>query len=90
MKKRSQGQSRRVVLPRPTYPDLATYIAESGDTQEHIAAVIGVTQAYISRVVAGRLVPRPQIAVALATYAKIPLDSFTLAKYAREQAAEVA
>jgi transcriptional regulator with XRE-family HTH domain len=81
--------SDRFVLPRPTFPDLATYIQKTGDTQEHIAGEIGVTQAHLSRIVAGRVVPRPTIALALATYAKIPLESFTLV-YLRNQDDEVA
>jgi transcriptional regulator with XRE-family HTH domain len=72
------------VLPRPTYPDLATYIQQTGDTQDHIAAEIGVSQAHLSRIVAGMVVPRPVIALALATYAKIPLESFTLVYLANQ------
>jgi transcriptional regulator with XRE-family HTH domain len=68
----------RFVLPRPSFPDLATYIRKTGDTQEHIAHEVGVSQAHLSRIVAGQVVPRPRIALALATYAKIPIDSFTL------------
>ena len=70
--------SPRFVLPRPSFPDLATYIRQTGDTQEHIAHEIAISQAHLSRIVAGRVVPRPRIALALATYAKIPLESFTL------------
>jgi transcriptional regulator with XRE-family HTH domain len=79
----------RFVLPRPSFPDLATYIQKTGDTQEHIAAEIGVSQAHLSRIVAGQVVPRPRVAVALATYAKIPIESFTL-MYLQHQDDEVA
>lgn len=68
---------------RPTYPDLATYLAESGDTQARLAARTGTTQAYISRLVAGRLVPRPLLGLRIATYANVPLDSFARAYVAR-------
>lgn len=71
--------------PRDRFPDLATYIAETGDTQEHIAARVGTTQAHISRIAHGDAVPRSLLAARLATYCRIPLDSFTrvqLAKYA--------
>ena len=74
---------------RRVYPDLATYIAESGDTQEAIAAAVQVKQAHISRIAAGELVPRPALAARLATYARIPLDSFIrvyLAKHAPRSA----
>ena len=61
---------------RPRYPDLATYIQRTGDTQRRIAEQIGVSQAYISRVKDGKLVPSPELAERLAAYAHIPLDSF--------------
>ena len=67
----------RFVLPRPSFPDLATYIQQTGDTQEHIADEVGVSQAHLSRIVAGQVVPRPRVALALATYAKIPIESFS-------------
>jgi transcriptional regulator with XRE-family HTH domain len=61
---------------RRTYPDLATYLAESGDTQAKVAAAVGARQAHISRIAAGELVPRPALAARIAKYARIPLDSF--------------
>lgn len=61
---------------RRVYPDLATYIAESGDTQEGVAEAVKASQAQVSRIAAGELVPRPALAMRLATYARIPLDSF--------------
>jgi transcriptional regulator with XRE-family HTH domain len=70
---------------RHRYPDLATYIAKSGDTQERIAAAIGVRQSYISRVKHGLLVPRPDTAIKIARYCGIPLESFTLVYVARRQ-----
>jgi len=72
------------------FPNLATYIAETGDTQEHIAARVGSTQAHISRIANGDAIPRPLLAARLASYCRIPLDSFTrvqLAKYATEKLA---
>jgi transcriptional regulator with XRE-family HTH domain len=66
---------RRKVLG--TYPDLATYLLESGDIQARLAVAVGATQAHISRIAAGELVPRPALAVRIAKYARIPLDSFT-------------
>lgn len=69
----------------PQYPDLATYIAETGDTQASIAARVGTSQAHLSRIRHGLAVPRSLLAVRLAIYCRIPLDSFTrvyLAKHA--------
>lgn len=59
------------------YRDLASYIERTGDTQQRIAAAVGSTQAHISRIAAGDIVPRPALAQRIATYARIPLDSFT-------------
>lgn len=67
------------------FPDLATYLKETGDTQDHLAREVGTTQAYISRIASGDAVPRPRLAARLALYARVPLDSFTrvhLAKHA--------
>ena len=61
---------------RRAYPDLVTYIRDSGDTQVNIAARVGVKQPSISRIVRGRGLPTPMLAMALAEYANIPLDSF--------------
>jgi transcriptional regulator with XRE-family HTH domain len=61
---------------RPRYPDLATYFAKSGDSQANAARELGVSQAQISRIVAGAI-PRIELRIRLATYANIPLESFT-------------
>lgn len=81
---------RRTLIPDPEFPDLATYLLRTGDTQANIARVLNAKQAHISRIVAGKLVPRPELADRLARYARIPLESFTrvyLARQAEEQAA---
>jgi transcriptional regulator with XRE-family HTH domain len=62
---------------RRAFPDLATYIAETGTTQAYIARRVGTTQAHISRIAAGEVVPRTLLAARLAAFAHIPLDSFT-------------
>ena len=72
--------------PPIRYPDLATYIAETGDPQVNIAIHVQTSQANISRIASGEMVPRPRLALRLATYARIPLDSFVrvhLAKHAK-------
>lgn len=81
------GALKRPPRPRRRYPDLATYIAESGDTQEHIAAQVGASQAHVSRIASGEIVPRPLLAARLAEYARIPLDSFTRAYLAKQDVA---
>jgi transcriptional regulator with XRE-family HTH domain len=66
----------RGFTPPPQYPDLATYCGETGDTQVNIAAAMGVSQGAISKILNGEAVPRSELAVRLARYARIPLDSF--------------
>jgi transcriptional regulator with XRE-family HTH domain len=73
-------------MGRCRYTDLADYFKRSGDTQENAALIIGCRQAYLSRVAAGRIVPRPAAALRIAHYADIPLESFTLQYLARRGA----
>lgn len=67
---------RGALVPAVLYPDLATYCEHTGDTQVNIAAQVGVSQSTISKVLHGDVVPRSRLALRLATYARIPLDSF--------------
>jgi transcriptional regulator with XRE-family HTH domain len=76
MKARTPRRKRR-------FPDLATYINVTGDTQEQIAARCGTTQANVSRIVNGELVPRPLLAARIAQHANIPLESFTRVRLAK-------
>jgi transcriptional regulator with XRE-family HTH domain len=77
------------LVPATLYPDLATYCAETGDTQVNIAAQVGVSQSTISKVLNGDVVPRSRLALRLATYARIPLDSFQRV-YLQKHSARVA
>jgi len=62
---------------RAQYPNLAAYFRDSGDTQVHMAREIGITQPHLSRITTGETIPRPELAIRIARYAKVPLDSFT-------------
>lgn len=59
------------------YPDLATFLEKTGTRQEDFAAAVQSTQAHISRIASGEVVPRPELAERIANRAHIPLDSFT-------------
>lgn len=87
MKRRTAGSVDKGAAVRRRYPDLATYIAKSGDTQQHIATRVGASQAHVSRIAAGEIVPRPVLAARLAEYARVPLDSFTRVYLANRHAA---
>jgi len=69
------------------YPNLRVYLLETGDTQTALAHALGVSQAQISRILAGQVVPRPALAIRLARYCQIPLESFTWAAAARQKGA---
>jgi len=58
------------------YPDIATYMDKTGDTQANIRQQLKIEQAHLSRIISGQIVPRPELAFRLAAYCKIPLDSF--------------
>jgi transcriptional regulator with XRE-family HTH domain len=62
--------------PAARYPDLATYIAKTHDSQASIARAMGVSQAQISRILSGAI-PRLELRIRLAAYARIPIESFT-------------
>jgi transcriptional regulator with XRE-family HTH domain len=81
MPKRRKGQG---------YPDLATFIAETGTTQAYIARRVGTTQAHISRIASGEAVPRTLLAARLAAFAGIPLDSFTKVYLSKHNGSRVA
>ena len=83
---KSRTTSRR---PATRYRDLGAYIAATRDTQANIAARVGTTQAHISRIVNGDAIPRSLLAARIASYARIPLDSFTRV-YLAKQAGRVA
>ena len=68
---------RRPATRHVRYPDLATYVAETGVPQATIAHAVGISQAHISRIVAGAAIPRPALARRLARVCRIPLESFT-------------
>lgn len=72
---RRRRREPRLTAP-PLYADLAAYCEATGDTQVNIAQQVGVSQSAISKVLHGDVVPRSQLALKLATYARIPLDSF--------------
>jgi transcriptional regulator with XRE-family HTH domain len=62
---------------RPKYPNLRTFMAVTGVTQADIARAMHITQAQVSRILAGKAVPRPELAIRLAAYAQVPIESFT-------------
>lgn len=63
--------------PRRTYPDLATYFSESGDTQQAFAARLRKSQSYISKVINGVQEPSLTDSLIIAKEAGIPLESLT-------------
>jgi len=56
---------------------LADYLAVTGATQWDVARAVGSTQANISRIAAGSVMPNLALALRLSTLFHISLDSFT-------------
>jgi transcriptional regulator with XRE-family HTH domain len=82
MGKRVQPRARR-------FRSLAAYLEASDVSQMTLAAQVGISQAHISRIAAGLVVPAPALAVRLATLTGVPLASFTRAYLARHEESEV-
>jgi transcriptional regulator with XRE-family HTH domain len=57
------------------YPDLRTFMRETGATQVEIARAAGTTQAVISRLLSGKQRPSLDLALRVAHAANIPVES---------------
>jgi transcriptional regulator with XRE-family HTH domain len=79
------ARSPRRRLPPIRYATLDAYLTNTGESQASVAAAVGTSQAHISRIRHGLIVPRPKLAARLAAYAHIPLDSFTRVHLARTE-----
>jgi transcriptional regulator with XRE-family HTH domain len=64
---------------RPRFPDLPTYLKETGTRQEDFAAKCRIPQGYVSKLARGLIVPRPGIVRdRICREASIPDASFRL------------
>jgi transcriptional regulator with XRE-family HTH domain len=61
-------------------------MAATGVSQATIATQTRTSQATISRILAGDMVPRPALAARIAAFAGIPLDSFMRGHLAKRAA----
>ena len=79
-------------MPR-IYPDLATYLRESGEKQADLARRlrdthrVRITQAAISRYARGERLPRPALGFKIAAVCRLPTDSFARAYVANRRRA---
>ena len=62
---------------RRRYESLAAYLKATGQTQEQLAAAVGVRQGLISKYVRGAQTPRLAIAIKLNKITGVPLGSLT-------------
>jgi len=72
---------------RRVYPDLATYLRESGEKQADLARRLRITQAAISRYARGERLPRPALGFKIAAVCRLPTDSFARAYVANRRRA---
>lgn len=67
----------RTRRPKRTYPDLATYFRDSGDTQRAFAERIGRSESWVSRVVSGETEPSINDALWISQQTGVPLESLS-------------
>lgn len=60
---------------RRIYPDLASYLKDTGTTQTAFAEKVGASQSTISRILSKELVPDVGLALRISKIARIPLES---------------
>jgi transcriptional regulator with XRE-family HTH domain len=81
-------QVARLVPPKRQYRTLAEFMRATGIRQSQIAKLAGTTQATISRIARGDLIPRPALAARIAAVAHVPVESFAGEVYARRLKAQ--
>ena len=60
---------------RRTYPDLRRYLAATGQTQAELAARLGLSQAFISKLLRGLIQPSLDEALRIADVVGVPVES---------------
>lgn len=70
----STGMS-RTQTARRTYPNLSTYLRDTGKTQAQLALDLGRSQGYISKLVRGLLQPSLDEALSISAQLGIPVES---------------
>lgn len=58
-----------------TFPNLRTYFDDTPDTQEKMAARLGISQSYMSRIVNNLQEPSIELALLICKKAHVPLES---------------
>jgi transcriptional regulator with XRE-family HTH domain len=66
-------------MRRRTYPDLVTFLEETGTTQVELAMRLGLSQPYMSRIVRGLQQPPLDLALQIARMARVPVESLVRA-----------
>src|SRR5262245_51221519 len=85
-RRRERGRSGPASTTKPRqFASLAEFLKASGISQAKFARHAATTQATISRVARGDLIPRPAVAERIAAEANIPIESFARVFYARRR-----
>ena len=63
------------IMTRRTYPDLRGFLEGTGTTQAEMAEALGLSQGQISKLVRGLQQPSLDLALRIARYARVPVES---------------
>lgn len=71
------------VMPKQ---NLREHFELSGETQQQFAARVGITQGYVSKLIAGASVPSLAMAIRIASAADIPVESLAISADSQSEA----
>ena len=57
------------------YPDIRTYLRETGTTQAELAVKLGITQPGLSKIINGLIVPKLALAFRISKVCNIPVEA---------------
>ena len=66
-------------MTRKRYDSLAAYLKDTGQTQEQLADALGISYPQMSRIVRGRQMPKPELALRIADLTGVSVESLARA-----------
>lgn len=65
---------------KKAYPSLTAYLKATKQTQDDLAAALGIRQGQLSRYVRGETMPRPKMALKIAAHTGVPVSALIQAR----------